>query len=292
MRTAASGWAAGSRVETGGWAAGSRVETGGWRIKSCVEPVMGTVASFAVHARELPDDQIQVMLAPSRAFLHHADQIFSTWNPDTPLSRLRRGEISMSEVPDEVIEVLDLCRMAKEMSDGWFDPWAMPGGVDPTGLVKGWAIDNALDLMRHPGIGGAMLNVGGDLATFGTPAPDRYWRIGIRDPWDPTRLRCVIQTGDAVATSGTYERGPILVDPHSGLAHSRAASATVVGPSLALADALATALTVAGTAGIGWFAHIDGYEAYLIHHDGTETATSGIRPAGPGWTSSVEVSSR
>ena len=81
----------------------------------------------------------------AEARLRWVDDVFSTWKPESPVSRLRRGEIGLGDAPPEVAEVLELCRRAREASDGWFDPWAMPGGVDPTGLVKGWAVERALD---------------------------------------------------------------------------------------------------------------------------------------------------
>ena len=83
-------------------------------------------------------------VARAQAELRWVDDVFSTWKPESPVSRLRRGEIRLEDAPPEVAEVLELCRRAREASDGWFDPWAMPGGVDPTGLVKGWAAQRAL----------------------------------------------------------------------------------------------------------------------------------------------------
>ena len=76
--------------------------------------------------------------------LHHADEVFSTWQPDSPISRLRSGQITDAQAPAEVAEVLERCAAARELSGGWFDPWAMPGGIDPTGFVKGWAAQRAL----------------------------------------------------------------------------------------------------------------------------------------------------
>ena len=237
---------------------------------------MGTVFSFAVVPGPLPVIAVRDAVEPACAALHWADAVFSTWDRQSPVSRLRRGEATLGDMPAEVGEVLELCRAAKAASGGWFDPWAVPGGVDPTGLVKGWAVERALAVLREAGIPGALINGGGDLAAYGSPAPGEAWRIGVRHPWRPGALAGIIEVRAAVATSGTYERGSHLIDPRTGRAGSRAASATVTGPSLALADALATAVAVGGDDALGLVAGLDGYEGYLIRPDGTETDTGGI----------------
>jgi thiamine biosynthesis lipoprotein len=241
------------------------------------EIVMGTVVSFAVHPGALSDAAVHSALARACRKLHKADETFSTWRPESPVSRLRRGEAPIEELPTEVATVLDLCERAKAASGGWFDPWAMPGGVDPTGLVKGWAAERALAELAQAGVGAAMVNAAGDLAVHGRPAPDEPWRVGIRHPWRVDALACIIEADAAVATSGAYERGEHLIDPHSGRPLTRAASATVTGPSLAIADALATALAVAGVDEIGFVTALAGYDAYVIGPDGSELASNGIR---------------
>lgn len=250
------------------------------RLLTHAEHVMGTVVSFAVRpAPAHPDPGAAIRVACAR--LHQADAVFSTWNPDTPLSRLRRGDMPEADGPRSLAEVRAACQAAREASDGWFDPWAMPGGYDPTGLVKGWAVDRALGALRRAGLPAALVNGGGDLAAFGGPAPGEPWRAGIRHPWRPDALATVLEVRGAVATSGSYERGAHLVDPHTGRPACRAASATVTGPSLALADALATALAVGGDAVLAAVAGLPGYAGYLIRLDGTETWTSGIEFAAP-----------
>ena len=95
----------------------------------------------------------------------------------------------------------------------------------------------------------------------------------------------------AVATSGTYERGAHLVDPQTGQPACRAASATVTGPSLAMADALATALAVGGDAALAAIEGLAGYAGYLIRPDGTEIWTSGMpfaRELNPGLAGTPE----
>ncbi|MHB8439819.1 MAG: FAD:protein FMN transferase [Acidimicrobiales bacterium] len=238
------------------------------------EEVMGTVVSITVYGGAAGDDDVRSAIDEACQLLHRHDETFSTWKSDSPMSRLRRGEISLAQAPPDVSEVLDLCRQARRVSGGWFDPWAMPGGVDPTGLVKGWALHKALDVLRTAGVGSALLNAGGDLVSLNKPPGDDPWRIGIRHPWNPEALACIIELDGAIATSGSYERGLHLVDPRSGQPTIATASATVSGPSLAMADALATALAVGGDEVLERIADLDGYDGYLIRLDGSEDSTA------------------
>ena len=250
------------------------------------EHVMGTVVSFAVlpaapsrgePSRPEPAAAIQAACA----LLHEADAVFSSWDPQTPLSLLRRGDLAEADGPACLAEVRMACEAAREASGGWFDPWAMPGGYDPTGLVKGWAVDRALAAIREAGLPAALVNGGGDLAAFGRPAAGEPWRAGIRHPWRPGALAGVLEVRGAVATSAAYERGAHLVDPRTGRPGCRAASASVTGPSLAMADALATALAVGADEALAAVGGLPGYAGYLIRPDGTETWTSGLRFADP-----------
>ena len=232
------------------------------------EDVMGTVVTIDVYTTGgQADGEIAAQLATARAVLQRADAVFSTWNPDSPVSRLRRGEITCSQAPDEVRDVLEQCAAARELSGGWFDPWAMPGGVDPTGYVKGWAAQRALGAFRAGSISGVLVNAAGDIASLGGPLTSEPFKIGIADPFAPRRLAAVVLLTGAIATSGTYERGDHLIDPHSGRPAARAASASVTGPDLGLADALATAVAVAGPPGLALIEALDGYEALVISCD-------------------------
>ncbi len=145
----------------------------------------------------------------------------------------------------------------------------MPGGVDPTGYVKGWAAQRALAALAMPGVTGAIVNAAGDIAAFGRPGTGRPFRVAIVDPSDRRRLTVSSSSAAAIATSGTYERGEHLSDPRTGQRTARAASASVTGPDLGLADALATALAVAGAAGLAFIEPIEGYEGFIIGYDGS-----------------------
>jgi thiamine biosynthesis lipoprotein len=217
-------------------------------------------------------------VARAQAELRRADDVFSTWKPHSPISRLRRGEIALEDAPPEVSEVLELCRLARDASDGWFDPWALPGGVDPTGLVKGWAAEQALAIIRDAGVPAAMINAGGDIAVYGRPSPGESWRIGIQHPLarDRVLFTAELASAGAVATSGSYERGQHVVDPRSGSPTSALLSATVIGHDLGYADALATGLYASGGALLERISLLTGYYGLIVDGRGHVRASRGF----------------
>ena len=240
------------------------------RIFHHEEHVMGTVVTLDLFDESMPSKwTLTSIVDEAIGVLHAADEMFSTWKDTSCISRIRRGELSLDDAPVEISIVLERCRKAREISQGWFDPWAMPGGVDPTGLVKGWAAHECLNVLERSGVSGAIVNAAGDIASFGGPQKGQPFRIGIADPARPQQLACVVETPGAIATSGTYERGAHLINPHSGLPVTKAASATVVGTDLSLADALATALVIAGKQALAMFAELKDYEGLVIADDGT-----------------------
>lgn len=248
---------------------------------SRLETVMGTVVVLDVYpwptATSAQLAHVQHLMERAAGVLHRTDEVFSTWREDSPVSRLRRGEITANDAPAEVADVIAACTAARELSRGWFDPWAMPGGFDPTGYVKGWAAQRAVAVLAPAdGVCGAMVNAAGDIASYGHMPAGELFRIGIADPTAPRRLAEIVELTGAVATSGSYERGPHLIDPRSGAPADRAASATVTGPDLGLADALATALAVAGADGLAFVEAITGYAGLIIDFDGTRQSTPGF----------------
>jgi FAD:protein FMN transferase len=240
--------------------------------------VMGTVITIDVYPVAEADDawtaDLHRRLDRASLVLRRADDVFSTWRPDSAVSRLRRGEISSGEAPPEVTAVMSACEIARRLSAGWFDPWAMPGGFDPTGYVKGWAAQQALAAFEGLAMHGALVNAAGDIASTGRQPSGGPFRIGIADPAEPRRLAVIAELTGCIATSGTYERGSHLIDPYSGSPTARAASASVTGPDLGLADALATAIAVAGAEGLGLVEPLAGYEALVIGWDGRRRSTS------------------
>ncbi len=250
-------------------------QTSGDVIFRHAEAVMGTVVSFDVRPRGLAYERTRAALGRACEVLHRADEVFSLYRPDSPLSRLRRGELTLAHCPPEVSDVLAFCEQARELSGGWFDPWALPGGVDPTGLVKGWAARQAAEVLNDAGVGAGMVNAAGDIVVFGRPSPETMWRVGIRSPDLPDHLLCIVDADAAVATSGSYERGEHVRDVRGGQPASAALSATVCGPDLAYADALATGLLAAGEAGLAAITRA-GYEALIVLPGGGVARTGGF----------------
>ncbi|HET9656636.1 MAG TPA: FAD:protein FMN transferase [Kineosporiaceae bacterium] len=198
---------------------------------------------------------VPAALAAVHALLADVDATFSVFRPDSLVSALRRGEHDeerllwhpRSHAERDLAEVISYCRKARVLTNGAFDPWAVPGGFDPSGLVKGWAAGRSVRLLNQRGIRHVMVNAGGDIAVTGGASRLAPWRIGIRDPLDPQRLIAVVEITDGgVATSGRYERGNHLHQPVSIPAGQEYAAATAIGPDPALTDAFATALAAGG----------------------------------------------
>ena len=244
------------------------------------EPVMGTVVSFDVPVSARHDGSLDDAIR----WLHWVDRVFSPYRPDSDVSQLAGGEVTVDGCAPEMAEVIEACAFVRELSGGYFT--ASPRGrFDPSGYVKGWAVERAAHILSAAGSASHLVNGGGDVQCAGgrpgaAPAagPVPPWRVGIADPLRRGRLALVVEARDCgVATSGTAERGAHIVNPRTGADAAGLASVTVVGPSLALADACATAAFAMGPElARDWTESLDGYAAYAITAGGGTWQTSGF----------------
>ncbi len=241
-----------------------------------VEHVMGMPISLALRGRHTADDAARAAWAAVMASLREADRVFSTYRPDSFVSRLGRGEVAVADCPPEVAEVLALGERAERESGGAFrirrpGPDGAPV-LDPDGVVKGWAAHRAAEHLKALPDTDFCLSAGGDLTCRTLDPAARPWRIGIEHPHDPKRIVAVVpvRTG-AVATSGTAHRGRHLVDARTGLAPSTVASVTVVGPSLTWADIDATAAYAHGPDAARWLRGRTGHSGLVVWQGGTTT---------------------
>ena len=240
--------------------------------------VWGTVVDVDIASMDVSGSELNVAMEKVIEFCHNVDEDFSTYKSDSWISHLRQGKVAIEDCPSNVQEVWDLCRQAKHVSDGAFDPWAVAGGFDPSGLVKGWAADICADMLVAAGAHHVQVNAAGDLALRGgwfdpTDSTVKPWKIGVVNPDNRQEVLKIFEITDgAIATSGTYERGAHISDPYTGMIAIGAKSATIVGREGWLCDALATAVMVAGTDAAHWFGQDElvGYHVWAINrHENT-----------------------
>ncbi len=231
-------------------------------------PAMGTMFSVHLHDADptvarAAGDAIDAFFAE----LERLEAMFSTFRPDSEISRINRGELELAESSAEVSDVLDACAWLDHASGGAFRafPPETPARLDPAGFVKGWATDRAAERLVEAGFTNWCVNAGGDVRVAGTPRNGQRWRVGISDPNHPGAVRATIELSEgAVATSGTAARGMHLWDGRSAERVDNFASFTVIGPSLTWADAFATAGFAMGGDGIDWVNRFAGYQALAI----------------------------
>lgn len=243
-----------------------------------VEDVMGMAVSLDVR-----DDIDESAISTVIAWLHHVDATFSTYKIESPISQFGLGLISADQLSEEVRDVLTLCESVRKETSGAFDIAYVPAPngstLDPSGLVKGWAIERAAELLETHGATNFCINAGGDIALRGNAEPDQPWRIGIRHPSEPLASAAVLSLGGraAIATSATYERGAHIIDPKTGEPTTELASVTIVGEDLTYVDAYATAVFVMGLNGAEWLleTHPE-LDAFVIGHDGLTWETPGL----------------
>jgi FAD:protein FMN transferase len=240
-----------------------------------VEHAMGIPIVVDVRDDDVDPEALERMFA----WLRWVDATFSTYKDDSELSRLNRGELGLDDVGPAVRWVLERCEDLRAETRGYFDiRAASPSGLDPSGYVKGWSVDRAADILHAAGIRNFAINAGGDLCLSGRAVPELHWRVGIQHPLQSDKVAALVEANDlAIATSGTYERGEHVVDPHNGRPPGGILSVTVVGPELGTADAYATAaFAMGGHAAAHWTARLRGYEALTILADETVLRTPGF----------------
>ena len=249
------------------------------RTTRYVEPVMGMPISLAMRGRHGGDRRGRAAWAEVLRTLRGVDQLFSTYRPDSFVSRMIRGEVDNEHPPAAVLEVLALGDRAEQESGGAFAVRrAGPTGervLDPSGVVKGWAVERAAEHLRALESTDFCLSAGGDIACRTLDPAATPWRIGIEDPFDTSTLVALVpvHTG-AVATSGATHRGDHLVDARTGRPPTGVASVTVIADSLTWADIDATAAYALGRDAARWL-HGRPNSGYLVvWADGSTTSSA------------------
>jgi FAD:protein FMN transferase len=222
---------------------------------------------------DLVEDEALVKVFDDFALL---DRTFSPFLEDSEVSRINRAELQPEDAGPLVKQAIDLCRLYDRATEGYFSPW-IAGRFDPSGFVKGWAIDRACSILDGYGYRDFFVDAGGDVQTRGVNADGGPWRVGVRHPVERDKVACVVLArGLAVATSGTYEKGEHIFDPHTGKPAGAWLSFTVVGPDIVHADIYATAGVAMGVPGLELVRRTTGYEAYAIDKQLRASYTAGF----------------
>ncbi|TSC85087.1 MAG: ApbE family lipoprotein [Parcubacteria group bacterium Gr01-1014_13] len=212
------------------------------------------------------------------SYFDYVDKKFSTYKDESDISQINRGEIKEKDYSQDMLEVWRLCEETKKITNGYFDIKSKDGKYDPSGLVKGWAINNAAKLLQEQGFKNFYVEAGGDIEMHGQNSQGKNWRVGIRNPFNAEEIIKVISLTDVgVATSGTYIRGQHIYNPHQTKELiTEIVSLSVIGPNIYEADRFATTAFAMGKKGIDFIERLAGFEGYMIDKDGIATMTSGF----------------
>ena len=234
---------------------------------------MGTVFSFDVRTPGLPDRTLD----DAAALLFSIDETFSTYRDDSEISRLGRGDLAIADASIDVQFVLDECERYRQNTSGYFSMRA-GGTLDPSGYVKGWAIERVSDLLLEAGSTSHCVNGGGDVQCMGDAGLGKPWRIGISDPRAPGKVATVVAGRDfAIATSGVEQRGAHVLDPHTARPPTGLLSLTIVGAHLTETDVYATTGFAMGRRAREWVESLTGYQAFAVTEEGETWSSRGIQ---------------
>lgn len=246
------------------------------------EECMGTV--FVFHGRTA-NAQIDQLLDKACEKLHEADRIFSLYKPESPLSQLARGETSVANCPPVVEHVWDLCELWEQATGGYFKAFTPQHTFDPSGLVKTWAAQNAINVLLSEGVTDFTLNAGGDIWIGDGVTNDIDWKIGISKPVtiaspEAGVLAVANLKGSqfrALATSGSAERGSHIWNPQGSEAGTgELVQVSVLAKDLVTADVWATAAFAEGPRALDRIAKLDDVEAMFVFSDGNVDGTEGF----------------
>ncbi|TGR93353.1 FAD:protein FMN transferase, partial [Mesorhizobium sp. M2E.F.Ca.ET.209.01.1.1] len=98
---------------------------------------------------------------------------FSTYRKDSEISAINRGDVPVRDWSGQMRDVMALAEQTRRETDGYFDIHRPDGSLDPSGIVKGWAIRNAAEIVRQAGVSDFFIEAGGDIQSSGRNASGR-----------------------------------------------------------------------------------------------------------------------
>ncbi len=225
---------------------------------------------------EIVDSSDHDLLQSMFDYFRAVDDRYSPYKPDSELTKINEG-LARNKLSSEMTMILDLCEQTRQDTNGYFNI-RHDGKLDPSGLVKGWAVNQVADKLLQAGHDNFYVEAGGDIQAHGHAADGGPWRVGIRSPFNMQTIvkTLAIQDGGGVATSGTYIRGQHIYNPVEESTSASIQSLTVIGPNIYDADRFATAAFAMGSGGIAFIQALPGLEAYMITDDKQAVYTPGL----------------
>jgi len=211
------------------------------------------------------------------AYFEYVDEKFSTYKQDSEISKINRRELLLEESSEDMKTIFALAEQTRVETNGYFN--IQHNDIyDPSGVVKGWAIYNAAQILRQEEFNNFYVEAGGDVQMCGTNGEGQKWRIGIRNPFNLDEIVKVLSITDCgVATSGTYVRGQHIYNPLDyDQIITDVLSLTVIGSDIYEADRFATAAFAMGRGGIDFIEGLVGFEGYMIDKNKIATFTTGF----------------
>lgn len=202
---------------------------------------MGTVVSLRI-PDNLSDTRSSAIDGVKRV-VDALEREYSLYMPDSPVSQLARGEVTLESLSDEFRDTYARAIEWRNTTAGAFTPHRTDGVIDLSGIVKADAIAAGAAVLGAHGITEFSLNFGGDIVVAGA---GRTWPVAIGHPLDPSAVLATVELNEswcAIATSGTGDRGEhiwrsVTDDPVVG--------ATVISSDIVESDVWATAIISGG----------------------------------------------
>jgi thiamine biosynthesis lipoprotein len=198
----------------------------------------------------------------SFAIFSEIDNRFSTYKHNSEVSNFNKGVVSLEKCSDSFKKVYETCEQFKKETNGYFDAFYNKK-YDPSGYVKGYALEQAANYLKQKGYNEFLINAGGDIVAYSNSG--KSWKIGITNPNDTKKILAQLEVDSiAIATSGTYERGDHIIDPITDKKPVFFKSVTIFGPSIVIADVYATVIFAMGERGLELLQQIPGYSCIYV----------------------------
>ena len=226
------------------------------------------VIEQSIHYGNISDGAFDVTIKP----------ILDLWK-----TKIIAGEYPTEQEINETLTLVNYTNISVENKTIYFNAEGMSITVD--GIAKGYAVDQAVKVLKNNGYASGFVNAGGDGLYFGTRPDGADWKVGLRNPDNKSQSIVVMEISDmAVATSGNYERYfnesarlSHISDPRTGYSSQSLLSATIIAGSAMEADTLATTVFVLGPdKGLKLIENIQNTECILITPENEILTSSGF----------------